>query len=272
MPAGSKREKRVIARRRDAAQSGVSRKAKRDTFDTSMETDSVARELGNRKKFHLQDLANVQPLNEKQADFMEAYFQDVELLIATGPAGTSKSFSSIFCALIDVLDPATPQQKLIIARSAVPSRDQGFLKGDLAEKEAIFELPYQQICRELFPEFKDAYSHLKSLGYLEFVSTSYLRGLSFHDAVILVDEFSSCNYHELATIITRVGENSKIIFAGDLKQSDLVMTREESGYKKFLHVVSKMPQENIAHIQYGLEDIVRSGLVKQFLIADYYNG
>jgi len=272
MAAGNKRAKRVEMRKRDHAHTGVMRKAKKDKFDTGAETDVVARDIGGRKKFHLHDIANIQPLNDKQADFMQAYFQGSELMMATGPAGTSKSFSSLFCALTDVLDPSTPQEKLIIARSAVATRDQGFLKGSLEEKEAIFELPYAQICKELLPAFKDPYSHLKSLGYLEFMSTSYLRGLTFHDAVIIVDEYASCDYHELSTIITRVGENSKIIFAGDIKQSDLNSRREESGYKKFMHVVSKMPQASIAHIEYGLEDIVRSGLVKDFLIADYYDG
>lgn len=273
MPASSKRMKRVKMRERDEAHTGIYRRAKKVRFDTNGETPEVAQDLGNRKKFHPHDLANITPMNEVQEDFLEAYFRGCELLIADGPAGTAKTFLSLFCALSDVLEPSTPQSQILVVRSAVPSRDQGFLPGDEDEKNAPFEEPYKQIAKEILPAFKNPYDHLKALGYLKFKSTSYLKGITVHDTVVIVDEFSSCTYQELSNLITRIGDHSKIIFAGDLKQSDLNLTREQSGYQQFLHVVEGMRnQDTVAYVQYGLEHIVRSGLVKDFLISDYYNG
>ena len=276
MSAGSKRANRVKMRKQDERHTGVSRRAKRNAknpkFDTQAESYEVAQELGNRKKFHERDLLDVKPLNQNQEDFLHLYYQGCPLIIADGPAGTAKTFLSMYCALSDVFRDDTPYQKVIVARSAVPSRDQGFLPGTEEEKNEPYEAPYKQVCKELLPKYKEGYQHLKSLGYLEFVSTSYLRGITCHDSIIIVDEFSSCTYHELATIVTRVGSNSRIIFAGDFKQSDLNKGREESGYKKFLTVVNGMPDEMFGHVTYGLDDIVRSGLVQHFLISDFKNG
>lgn len=252
---------------------GIAKKAKKNTkFDTAGETDEVARDLGNRKKFHEHDLIDVQPLNENQGDFLQLFFQGTPLIVADGPAGTAKTFLSMYCALLDVFRNDTPYSKVIVVRSAVPSRDQGFLPGDLAEKNAPFEDPYEEICKELMPQFKGGYKHLQDLGYLEFISSSYLRGITWHDAIIIVDEFSSCTYHELSTIMTRVGDTSRIIFAGDFKQSDLVVKREESGFHKFVRVASAMPPHMFGHVSYQLCDVVRGGLVKEFLISDFHNG
>lgn len=273
MPASSKRANRVKMRKQYENHTGIVKKAKRNTkFDTAGETDEVARDLGNRKKFHEHDLKNVQPLNSNQEDFLQLYFQGTPLIVADGPAGTAKTFLSMYCALLDVFRADTPYQKVVVARAAVPSRDQGFLPGTEAEKNEPFEAPYKQICKELMPQFKDGYQHLKDLDYVEFVSTSYLRGITYHDTIIIVDEFSSCTYHELATIMTRVGDNSRIIFAGDFKQSDLDIGFEESGFDQFMRVVGAMPSNMFGHVSYQLGDIVRSGLVREFLISDFHNG
>lgn len=252
---------------------GIVKKARKASkFNTEGETNEVARDLGNRKKFHEHDLIDVKPLNHNQEDFLQLYFQETPLIVADGPAGTAKTFLSMYGALSDVFRSETPYEKVVIARAAVPSRDQGFLPGTEAEKNEPFEEPYRQICKELMPQFKNGYQHLKDLDYVQFVSTSYLRGITWHDTVIIVDEFSSCTYHELATIITRVGDNSRIIFAGDFKQSDLVKGHEESGYHKFMRVVGAMPESMFGHVSYQLSDIVRSGIVREFLISDFKNG
>ena len=272
MPASSKRTARVKKRKELEKHTGICKKAKRPKFDTAGETDAVAQDLGNRKRFHERDLLPVEPLNYNQEDFLQAYFQGVDLLMATGPAGTAKTFLSLYGALTDVFRGGSGFDQVIITRSTVPSRDQGFLPGTLEEKNQPFEAPYVQICNELLPRFNDAYNHLKSLGYLTFESTGFNRGVTWNNAIIIVDEFASCTYHELMTLITRVGKNSRIIFAGDFKQSDLDPSREESGYQKFLRVVEAMPRHRYEVVEYGLDDIVRSGLVRDILVSDYYNG
>lgn len=272
MPASSKRSARVKMRRQDAKHTGVVRKAKKQQFDTSGESDAVAQDLGNRKKFHEHDLANITPMNSRQEDFLRAYFEGVPMLLAVGPAGTAKSFLSLFCGLSDVFREGSGHDKLIVIRSTVPTRDSGFLPGTQEEKNEPYEAPYEQICQELLPAFKNGYNHLKALGYIQFASTAHQRGITWNNAIIVVDEFSSCNYHELATLATRVGQNCRIIFCGDLKQSDLQGTKEESGYEKFMRVVEGMPKSYYDIVEYQLGDIVRSGLAKQFLLSDFYNG
>ena len=274
MPASSKRSRRIKARESDYKQTGVMRKAKKNKFDTSGETEEVVRDIGNRKKLHPNDLCNLQPKNLRQEEFLRLFYEGTPLLVASGSAGVGKSFLALYCALSEVLREDTPYDKVILIRSAVQTRDIGALPGEASgedSKASPFEDIYHGICQDILPKFNDGYKHLKSLGYLEFHLTSFLRGATFDRAIIIVDESAACNYHELSTATSRVGLNSRLIICGDTKQDDLESKgkkSDKSGFGHYLKVVEKMPASMTGVVHFTVDDIVRSSLVKSFLIAD----
>ena len=158
-------------------------------------------------------------------------------------------------------------EKIIIVRSAVQTREQGFMPGTKQQKEAVFTIPYADITKDLFQR-GDAWEILKQKNMVEFTTSSFVRGLTFDNSIIIVDECQSMTYHELDSIITRVGECSKIIFCGDTKQDDLAVNRHKmdvSGLPEFLDVLDKVPSFRV--VQFGINDIVRSGLVKEYILA-----
>jgi len=191
------------------------------------------------------------------------YFSNNHLVLH-GMAGTGKSFLSLYLSLQAILAKKSPYLKIVVVRSAVPTRDIGFLPGSLKEKIEAYEEPYKIIVSEIFGR-GDAYGILKNKGQIEFVTTSYLRGITLDDCIVIVDEFQNCTFQELDTIITRIGENGKIIFSGDYRQSDLDKSRERAGMIKFLDILEKMYE--FEFVEFGAEDIVRSGLVKSYIIA-----
>lgn len=269
MAASSKRALRVKRREQFQNETRKAKSAKR--FDTSGESNVIQCELGNRKKFHEHDLIDLKPLTTNQETFLRLFYEGVDLLVASGSAGSGKSFLALYCALSEVFREDTPYDKVVLVRSSVQVRDIGYLSGDLEAKASALESPYFTICRSLMPKYKEGYNHLKALGYLEFHLTSFLRGDTFDRSIVIVDEAASMNYHELSTITTRVGEYSKLIVCGDLKQDDLASKGKKSdvsGYKQYLDTISRMPNGMVGVVNYTVEDIVRSGLVKQFLIAD----
>lgn len=240
--------------------------AKIKKFDTGGESYDVQQDLGNRKKLHVRDLLSVQPKTDNQAALMSACFENIPLVVGAGSAGTGKTFLALYSALHQVLDQSTPYQKILMVRSAVASRDLGFLPGTLEEKESVFEAPYIGLASELFPKFNSPYNHLKSLGYYEFKSTSFLRGCTFDDTIIIVDEFQNLNRHEAYSILTRVGCNTKVILCGDTKQDDLKKSQSCFQYVKDLS--QKMDNDDVRLVEFGVDDIVRSGFVRSVIIAD----
>lgn len=214
------------------------------------------------QKFSMQ---NIKPLTPSQTDLFESYHEGYNLA-AIGTAGTGKTMCATYLALNDVLQKGE-YEKVVIIRSAVQTREQGFMPGSKAQKEAVFEGPYTDIVNDLFSR-GDAYQVLKQKGMIEFMSSSFVRGLTFDNSVIIVDECQSMTYHELDTIITRVGESSKIIFCGDTKQDDLQQSRNRadiSGLYDFVKVLNAIPSFDV--VKFGVADIVRSGLVKEYIIA-----
>lgn len=211
--------------------------------------------------FQLQ-LKEISPLTANQNLVFEAY-KEGKNIVAAGSAGTGKSFLLFYLTLQDLLY-SHEYDRIIIFRSSVPTRNIGFLPGDEKEKMAAYEAPYRGICSDLFGR-GDAYEILKKKELIEFQSTSFIRGNTFDNCLIIVEEMQDMNLHELSTIITRCGKNTKIFFCGDLKQTDFDGKREVSGYSDFLRIVESMYSFEI--IEFQLEDIVRSGLVKEFLIA-----
>lgn len=210
-------------------------------------------------------MRKILPLTRSQVKLFESYRKGKNLA-AIGTAGTGKTMCATYLALNDVLQKGE-YEKVVIIRSAVQTREQGFMPGSQAQKEAVFEAPYTDITNDLFGR-KDAYQVLKTKGMIEFKTSSFVRGLTFDNAVIIVDECQSMTYHELDSIITRVGESSKIIFCGDTKQDDLQQSRNRAdvtGLYDFLRVLKNIP--SFAVIDFTVNDIVRSGLVKEYIMA-----
>lgn len=210
-------------------------------------------------------MRNIQPLTPTQEELFESY-QDGYNIAAIGTAGTGKTMCAVYLALKDVLQRGEYKQVVVI-RSAVQTREQGFMPGSKAQKEAVFEAPYTDIVNELFGR-GDAYQILKQKQMIKFMTSSFVRGLTFDNSIIIVDECQSMTYHELDTIITRVGESSKILFCGDTKQDDLEISKNRadvSGLGDFLRVLNRI--ESFDTIQFTPDDIVRSGLVKEYIVA-----
>lgn len=206
------------------------------------------------KKFHAQT-------ENQQRVFRE--FADYNLVLH-GMAGTGKSFLSIYLALSEIFTKNSSFNKLVIIRSAVSTRDVGFLPGSLREKVEVYEDPYKIIVDQIFGR-GDAYGILKNKYQLEFLTTSYLRGTTLDECIVIVDEFQNCTFQELDTVITRMGENTKIIFCGDYRQSDLDKARDREGMRTFMNILNRMSEFRL--IEFGVKDIVRSGLVKSYLIT-----
>ena len=214
-------------------------------------------------------LLDIEPITENQKKLFESYSQDKHL-VAYGTAGTGKTFISFYNALADILDETTPYEKIYLVRSLVSTREIGFLPGDHEDKADIYQIPYKNMVKYMFQmpsdaDFEMLYGNLKAQDSIKFWSTSFIRGTTLDNAIIIVDEFQNLNFHELDSIITRVGENSRIIFCGDASQTDLVKTNDRNGIHDFLNILRKMPSFDI--IEFGIDDIVRSGLVKEYIIA-----
>tara|TARA_Y100001937_G_scaffold66672_1_gene91175 strand:- start:358 stop:1116 length:759 start_codon:yes stop_codon:yes gene_type:complete len=214
-------------------------------------------------------LLDIEPITDNQKKLFDSYSEGKHL-VAYGTAGTGKTFISLYNALSDVLDETTPYERIYLVRSLVSTREIGFLPGDHEDKADIYQIPYKNMVKYMFQmpsdaDFEMLYGNLKAQETIKFWSTSFIRGTTLDNAVIIVDEFQNLNFHELDSIITRVGENSRIIFSGDASQTDLVKTNDRNGIHDFLNILRKMPSFDI--IEYGIDDIVRSGLVKEYIIS-----
>jgi phosphate starvation-inducible protein PhoH len=212
------------------------------------------------------ELKHVDPITSNQLQTFRAYSQDKNLLLH-GCAGTGKTFITMYLALNEIADRRSKKRKLVIIRTAQPSKQIGFLPGNEKQKLEVYEAPYKAICAELYHR-DDAYDILKQKGIIEFHSTSFLRGTTIDDSIVLVDECQNQAYQELRTVITRMGDNSKIVLCGDTKQDDLTSERfkEASGLREIMRVFEEM--DLLETIQFGIDDIVRSGFVKSFIIAE----
>jgi len=214
-------------------------------------------------------LVNIEPISENQKRLFNSY-KEGKHLVAYGCAGTGKTFITLYNALRDVLDESSPYEKIYIVRSLVATREIGFLPGDYEDKSDIYQVPYKHMVKYMFQMSSDAdfemlYGNLKAQDSIKFWSTSFLRGTTLDNAIVIVDEYQNLNFHELDSIITRIGENSKICFCGDARQTDLVKTNDKNGIVDFMNILRKMPSFDI--IEFEIDDIVRSGLVKEYIIA-----
>ena len=222
-----------------------------------------------RKPIGTEHLLKIKPLTPSQTKVFDAWEKSKNLFLY-GAAGTGKSFITIYLALKEILDTKTPYDKLYIVRSLVPTREIGFLPGDHEDKANLYQIPYKNMVRYMFempddPSFEMLYGNLKAQETISFWSTSFIRGTTIDNAIILVDESENLNFHELDSIITRLGINSKIIFAGDAAQTDLTKAHEKTGIMDFKKIIDDM--DEFQSIEFGIDDIVRSGLVKSYLIS-----
>ena len=242
---------------------------KRGNNDQPIGVGLTAKQMKRRKPLSSEYLIDIEPLTDNQKRLFDSYTNGKHI-VAYGCAGTGKTFITLYNALQDVLDEQSPYERIYLVRSLVATREIGFLPGTHDDKADIYQIPYKNMVKYMFQmpsdaDFEMLYGNLKSQETIKFWSTSFLRGTTLDNAIIIVDEFQNLNFHELDSIITRVGENTKICFCGDASQSDLQKTNERNGIIDFMTVLRKMPSFDI--IEFGVEDIVRSGLVKEYIMA-----
>lgn len=243
-----------------------SKKAALKSVDNeSLEIKSPRVAVNNSLRIRIDDLKTFEPLTDNQKAFFDAYKRGDYFVALHGVAGTGKTFCALYKALEEVLDKSNPFKKIIVVRSAVQSREIGHLPGDVTEKMEIYQQPYRQICETLFGR-KDAWDRLEEQGYIQFISTSFIRGMSFDDAIIIVDEMQNMTFEEIDTVMTRVGYRSKIVWCGDYRQTDLNKKKNDvSGILKFFDIAYHMGA--FTKIEFTVDDIVRSSLVKDYILA-----
>ena len=229
----------------------------------------TTKQIKRKKPLNTNYLLDVEPITDNQKRLFESY-KEGKHIVAYGTAGTGKTFITLYNALKQVLDDTTPYERIYLVRSLVSTREIGFLPGDHEDKADIYQIPYKNMVKYMFQmpsdaDFEMLYGNLKAQESIKFWSTSFIRGTTLDNAIVIVDEFQNLNFHELDSIITRIGENSKIMFCGDSSQTDLIKTNDRNGIVDFMNVLRKMPSFDI--IEFGIDDIVRSGLVKEYIIA-----
>ena len=212
--------------------------------------------------FHMK---RISPKTKNQSKTFAAFGANKHLFLH-GSAGTGKTFISLYLALKELYNDESLQKKVYIVRSVVPTRDMGFLPGNAKEKTKVYEQPYYSICTELYGR-GDAYDILKQKNAIEFMSTSFIRGVTLANCIVIVDEAQNLSWEELNSIITRAGENCRFIFCGDFKQDDLTSLRykEETGIRKFMDVIKRI--NSFDFTEFTRDDICRSALVKDYIIA-----
>ena len=220
------------------------------------------------KEINMNDLVTIKPITDNQKEIFSTWKKGLNQFLF-GAAGTGKTFVSLYLALQEVMDLKKSADKVILVRSLIPTREIGFLPGDEEDKSALYQVPYRNMVQFMFEmpneqAFNGLYDKLKSQGSLYFLSTSFLRGLTFDNSIIIVDECQNLNFHELDTIITRVGQDSKIMFCGDFGQTDLIKNNEKNGLHDFMRILEEMKEFNCTEFTIG--DIVRSGFVRSYLI------
>ena len=243
--------------------------ARKKKADQPIGVGLTSKQMKRKKPINTDMMRDIEPLTDNQKKLFDSYKKGKNL-VAYGAAGTGKTFITLYNALQEVLDPSTPYDKIYIVRSLVATREIGFLPGDHEDKSLLYQIPYKNMVKYMFEmpsdaDFQMLYGNLKGQDTIDFWSTSFIRGTTLDRAIIIVDEFQNLNYHELDSIITRIGTDTKIMFCGDATQTDLIKQNERNGIHDFMQILRIMPSVDI--IEFGVEDIVRSGLCKEYLLA-----
>jgi len=243
--------------------------ARKKKMATSVGAGMTIKQMKRKKPYNVDMMVPIEPITANQKLAFEAY-QEGKNLFLYGAAGTGKTFITLYNALKEVLDPITPYNKVVIVRSLVSTREIGFLPGDHEDKSFLYQIPYKNMVKYMFElptdqEFEMLWGNLKTQESVTFWSTSFIRGTTLDDSIVIVDESQNLNFHELDSIITRVGENCKIMFCGDAAQTDLIKTNEKNGILDFQKIIQRMPEFDL--VEFNINDIVRSGLVKSYLVS-----
>ena len=238
-------------------------------MSVSVGAGMTAKQLRRKKPYNSDMMVPIEPITPNQTTAF-AHYNEGKNLFLYGAAGTGKTFITLYMALKQVLDPLTPYNKVVLVRSLVSTREIGFLPGDHEDKSALYQIPYKNMVKYMFElatdnEFEMLWGNLKAQESVTFWSTSFIRGTTLDASIVIVDESQNLNFHELDSIITRVGEDTKIMFCGDVAQTDLIKTNEKNGILDFQKIITRMPEFDL--IEFGMDDIVRSGLVKSYITS-----
>ena len=238
-------------------------------MSVSVGAGMTAKQLRRKKPYNSDMMVPIEPITPNQRTAF-AHYNEGKNLFLYGAAGTGKTFITLYMALKQVLDPLTPYNKVVLVRSLVSTREIGFLPGDHEDKSALYQIPYKNMVKYMFElatdnDFEMLWGNLKAQESVTFWSTSFIRGTTLDASIVIVDESQNLNFHELDSIITRVGQDSRIVFCGDQAQTDLVKTNERTGILDFQKIIGSMSEFSL--IEFDIEDIVRSGLVKSYLIS-----
>ena len=216
------------------------------------------------KTWTFHDLETLHLLTDAQLE-MFRIFRDGYNLIAFGTAGTGKTFIGLYLALREIFDPQSKTNNITLVRSAVQSRDMGFMPGTLEEKISLYEVPYRDMLCELVGRYS-TYDDMKVAGLIQFCTTSFVRGLTWNNSIVIIDEVQNMTFHEINSVITRLGEHSRLIVLGDLAQGDLLKRKQETtGMDRLLRIAEHM--DEMKTVEFTHEDIVRSDFVKAWIIA-----
>lgn len=217
------------------------------------------------------ELRKVNPITENQLRTFEHYYDDQNIFLE-GCAGTGKTYISMYLALQSIEDKRSPYRKLVIVRTAQPTKQIGHLPGDEKQKGSVYELPYKSICSDLYHR-DDAYEVLKNKGVIDFALTSFMRGTTIDNAIVIVDEVQNMVETEWFTVLSRIGQNTRLIICGDSRQDDITSERfhEKSGMQILKRVLTHMEQ-SIKVVTFQTDDIVRSGFVKDLITTMYKLG
>jgi predicted ribonuclease YlaK len=214
-------------------------------------------------RLKIEHLKRIDPLTDNQSKAFHGFHKDKNLILS-GSAGTGKTFIAMYLALREVLEGKGPYKKVVIVRSIVPTRDIGFLPGTEEEKKEVYMLPYVEICNELFND-SNAFKRLQDNNQIEFLSTSFIRGSTLNNSIIILDEMQNCVFRELDTVITRVGSRARFIMCGDYYQSDFDKKTDKEGVLNFLKIVTSMT--SFVRIEFTWADIVRSDFVRDYIVT-----
>ena len=243
-------------------------------MSVSVGAGMTAKQLRRKKPYNSDMMVPIEPITPNQTTAFAQYNEGKNLFLY-GAAGTGKTFITLYMALKQVLDPLTPYQKVVLVRSLVSTREIGFLPGDHEDKSALYQIPYKNMVKYMFElatdnDFEMLWGNLKAQESVTFWSTSFIRGTTLDNSIVIVDESQNLNFHELDSIITRVGEDTKIMFCGDVAQTDLIRTNEKNGILDFQKIITMMPE--FALVEFGVDDIVRSGLVRSYITSKHTLG
>ena len=236
---------------------------------TGVGAGMTTKNLKRKKPYNSDMMVDIQPITDNQKKAFESYKEGKNLFLY-GAAGTGKTFITLYNAFKEVLDPVTPYKKVVLVRSLVSTREIGFLPGDHEDKSFLYQIPYKNMVKYMFElptdnDFEMLWGNLKTQESVTFWSTSFIRGTTLDDSIVIVDESQNLNFHELDSIMTRCGENCKIMFAGDVAQTDLIKTNDKNGILDFQKIIQRMPEFD--QVEFNVNDIVRSGLVRSYITS-----